>query len=438
MGSDGATAPLRLGDFILENIERILAEWEDFARRFWVGPLPPVARLRNDAEEMLRTLVQDMASPRTAAEQKARSEGHNGGDRTGMNQAAVGHALARVDDGFDIARMVAEFRALRASVSRIWWESVPTPHREQIEDMRRFNEALDHLVATSVAAFAERLDRSRQLFLGILGHDLRQPLYSMKMFIEIMSSSATWPEDLSAIPARMERCCDSMGKMLADLLDFTTSQLGSSMPVYPDTADLEAICREVLEEFRALAPDRDFKLQADGDLRGEWDAARLRQLISNLLSNAKHHGAPDHPITTMLRETAEEVTLAVHNRGRPIPQESLGILFDPMVRLTAGERNRPQGSIGLGLYICRQIAVAHGGKIHVESSAEDGTTFTVRLPKSRRKADGVDGAKRRTGADGVDGAKRRSGADGVDGAKHRSGRDGAESFDGAKHLDGSR
>lgn len=381
MGSEGKATGIRLGDFILENMESILAAWEDFARRFWVGPVPDRARLRNDAEFMLRALVKDMATSQTPAQRKDKSEGDNGDERSRMNQAAVGHALARVADGFDIGRMVAEFRALRASVSRIWWNSMPERHLEQIEDMARFNEALDQLVAASVAAFTERIERSRRLFLGILGHDLRQPLYSVKIFTEILANPGTRPADPGPALASMGRCCDSMSKMLSDLLDFTTSQLGSAMPVYPEPADLETICREVLDEIGALDPDRRFQLETHGRLEGEWDASRLRQVVSNLLSNAKHHGAADQPVTLTLRESGDEVTLAVHNSGRPIPQEALGILFDPMVRLVAGERNRPQGSIGLGLYICRQIATAHGGGIEVDSSPESGTTFTVRLPK---------------------------------------------------------
>lgn len=380
----------RLGDFILENLDAILAAWEDFARRFWQGPLPGRARLRNDAEAMLRALVRDMGTSQTLAEQKRKSEGERGGDPSGMDRAALGHALARVHDGFDIARMVAEFRALRASVSRIWWESVPTPHQEQIADMERFNEAMDQLVAASIVAFAERIDRSRRLFLGILGHDLRQPLYSIKIFTDVLAKSGQVAADVPAIAARMAKCCDAMAKMLGDLLDFTSSELGSAMPVYPAASDMEAICREVLEEVRVANPARSFNLETTGTFQGEWDPSRVRQMFSNLLSNAIHHGSPDEAIDATLRGSDGEVTLAVHNMGPAIPQDSLGILFDPMVRIAAEGKARPQGSIGLGLYICRQVAAAHGGEIKVESSAERGTTFTVRMP--RRFVAGADGA----------------------------------------------
>ena len=135
MGSDGKTNVLRLGDFIIENMEAILVDWEAFARKCWQGPLPDPAVLRNDARSMLEALVQDMTTNQTEVDRKSKSEGEHAGRDTAMNLAALGHALARVNDGFDLGRMVAEFRALRASVNRIWWDSVPTAHDQQIEDM---------------------------------------------------------------------------------------------------------------------------------------------------------------------------------------------------------------------------------------------------------------------------------------------------------------
>ncbi|MES2658005.1 MAG: HAMP domain-containing sensor histidine kinase [Verrucomicrobiota bacterium] len=371
---------MRLGDFILENMEVILMAWEDFAREFWKGPLPDSVTLRNHAQIMLKAVVEDMATAQSEDERKSKSHGKQVGTNSTMNRAALGHALARVNDGFDIGRMVAEFRALRASVNRLWWKSVPAPHEEQIEDMNRFNEAVDQLVSASLTGFTGRVEQSRRLFLGILGHDLRQPLHSMRMFTEILTESAVLQPEAASILSSMGKCCDSMANLLGDLLDFTTSQLGCAMPVYPATCNLEMICREVLGEVRATAPDRAFRLDTSGELYGEWDASRMRQVFSNLLSNARHHGSKDHPIHAQLRGSPDEVALTVHNMGPHIPPESMRILFDPMVRF-AIPNDRPPGSIGLGLYICHQIAVAHGGRIEVESSAENGTTFTVTLPK---------------------------------------------------------
>jgi signal transduction histidine kinase len=361
-------------------MEALLMEWEVFARKYWKGPHPDSATLRNDAQIMLEAVVEDMATHQSEDERRLKSHGAFRDRESRLKHAALRHALARVNDGFDIEKMVAEFRALRASVNRLWWQSVPSPHPEQIEDMARFNEALDELVALSLAAFTDRVDRSRRLFLGILGHDLRQPLHSLKMFIEVLGHVHGMPAAAAPIVSKIGKCCDGMAAMLTDLLDFTTTDLGAAMPVHPVHTGMEEICQEVLTEVRAGAPGRTFLLECSGNLEGEWDSCRLRQLLSNFLANAVRYGASDKPIKVTLRGTDGEVALAVHNEGPPIPEESLGILFDPMVRLGT-RQDRPSGSIGLGLYICRQIALAHGGKIAVESSAENGTTFTVRLPK---------------------------------------------------------
>jgi signal transduction histidine kinase len=336
--------------------------------------------LRNDAAIMLEALVADMAMDQTLSEQKFKSEGGKEGESSGLNTAAMGHALARVNDGFDIKRMVAEFRALRASVCRLWWESNPQPHAEAVEDMDRFHEAVDQLIAGSISAFAERIDRSRRLFMGILGHDLRQPLHSIQMFADVLLRPNP-PDDYRTVVSSISQCCSGMASMLRDLLDFTSSQLGSAMPILRAPCDFGKIVGDVLEEVRASAPDARLILEREGDCAGEWDDVRLRQLVSNLLTNAVQHGASSGVVTIGLRGSAEMVTLSVNNSGNPIPKNALGTLFDPMVRIHDPEKFRPHGSVGLGLYICRQVVIAHGGQIKVDSSAESGTTFTVTLPQ---------------------------------------------------------
>ena len=148
------------------------------------------------------------------------------------------------------------------------------------------------------------------------------------------------PADAAKIISKIGTTCDSMGTMLRDMLDFTTSELGIEMPVRPAPANLEKVCQDVLNQICVTAPGRDFILEASGDMEGNWDAGRLQQLFSNFFANAVRYGAPETPIRVSLEGSAGEVSLAVHNHGNPIPAESLAILFDPMVRL-ADPENRP-------------------------------------------------------------------------------------------------
>lgn len=381
MQSDDVVPAVRLGEFILQNLETILQAWEDFARSSWPAEPAEVSVLRDDAAQILKAVVRDMSSTQTKSEQQAKSKGEaHGGSEEPLNKSALRHALSRVESGFSIVKLVAEFRALRAAVNRIWAASLPSADAQNIEDMLRFNEALDQLVAASVAGFSERVERSRRLFLGILGHDLRQPLQSIQMLVEMLHNAERQPMESDAIRGKMKLASAAMASLLADLLDFSGSQLGSAMPVRRLPANLEAICRETLSELRCAYPRKDFQIVTAGSLDGEWDAARLRQMVSNLLSNAIQHGA-EGPIYLRVRGSNVSAKIEVQNAGEPIPTEAIATLFDPMIRLDRKEHYRREGSVGLGLYICREIARAHGGTIHVSSSAELGTTFTVDLPK---------------------------------------------------------
>jgi signal transduction histidine kinase len=147
--------------------------------------------------------------------------------------------------------------------------------------------------------------------------------------------------------------------------------------------DLGVLCRELHNEFRSGHPNRKIELRSEGDLTGRWDVNRLRQAISNLLGNAIQHSPEDAPIELRLRGEPMDVVLAVFNGGPPISPGELPKIFDPLVRGSSAihpKVNRP-GSIGLGLYIAREIVSSHGGTITVTSSEANGTLFTVRLPR---------------------------------------------------------
>jgi signal transduction histidine kinase len=166
--------------------------------------------------------------------------------------------------------------------------------------------------------------------------------------------------------------------MISDLLDLTRSQLGPGFPISPSAMDLKVVCRQVLDELEASHPALVLQFLPSGDLRGEWDTERIAQLISNLAMNAVQHGDETLPITITARDEGDKICLAVHNGGPPIPPEDIGSIFEPMFSMKRGKRDT---GLGLGLFIVREIVKAHGGEVLATSSEEQGTTFTVRLPR---------------------------------------------------------
>ena len=174
-----------------------------------------------------------------------------------------------------------------------------------------------------------------------------------------------------------------MNQMVGDLLDFTRSQLGAGVPITRAPMDLGKQAALAVDEMMGAHPDCLLKLETSGDLTGEWDAARVEQVLTNLLGNAVHHGSARTPITVTVRGEPDEVVLRVHNRGPAIPRADLKGLFSPFKRLKSGNAaGGATANLGLGLYIVDQIISAHGGRIEVNSSANGGTAFTVHLPRS--------------------------------------------------------
>jgi signal transduction histidine kinase len=377
---------MRLAEFILSNVEAILTEWERFARSLTPGSEMNVIALRDHAEDILRGTARDMLSSQSVQEQsdKSKGRGSEGTESDRLDRASTEHALDRLGYGFNLIEVVAEYRALRATVLRLWRETVHQADDADLQDLTRFNEAVDQSLAEAVRSFTNRVDESRQLFLATLGHDLRTPLTAMVVSAELMMLSGQLDDDNAQVASQMVRSGRVMASMIHDLLDFTRTRLGAGMPVSRAPLDLATLCLEVLEEFRAAHPDRDVHFESAGTTSGEWDAARLRQVLSNLIANAIEHGDQDSSIDVSARGEDAEVLLIVANRGPVIPPDALPTLFDPLVQAggEAGAARRAASTgIGLGLYIAREIVMAHGGTIAVASAEESGTVFTVRLPR---------------------------------------------------------
>jgi hypothetical protein len=329
-----------------------------------------------------------MQMAQSPAEQanKSKGQGGAGGEESDrLDHASKIHGVERVGSGFDIMEVVAEYRALRASVLRLWRESHPQANVEDLDDITRFNESIDQSLAEAVGSYTRRVEQSRRMFLAILSHDLRSPLNSIRGAAQLASRTQSEGSMGAAQALSMiERNTETIARLTNDLIDFASTGLGSSMPLIHSQFDLEQLARNVYEEFCFAYPQRTLRFHADGDLIGEWDAARLRQVIANLMGNALQHGSSEGAVELAIASEAAAVVLSVHNEGPPIPPEMLTTIFDPLMRYAKSEpeERNVSSSIGLGLYIVREVVVAHGGTITVDSTAQAGTTFTVHLPRT--------------------------------------------------------
>ncbi len=242
--------------------------------------------------------------------------------------------------------------------------------RELLHSRKRL-EAL-HAEAKDRALFAEQM-------VGIVSHDLRNPLSSILMAAALLSGADPSPTQ-DRLLMKITRATERANRLIGDLLDFTQARLGNGLPVSPEAIDLHAVVADALEELALAHPARALEHVRVGHGPCKADANRLAQLIGNLVSNAVAYGTPETPIvvTSAIHDTS--ASIAVHNDGVPIPEAAQEKLFSPMTR---GARSGSSGrSVGLGLFIVREIARAHGGSAVVKSNAAEGTTFTAAFPRA--------------------------------------------------------
>jgi signal transduction histidine kinase len=364
---------MSLRAFIRDHHEQIVSEFSVFAKTLMPANVEMTeAELRDHAEELLTAVVQDIGLSQTPEEQSRKS--HGSGSAKTMEAPGRLHADDRIEHGFTFRAVLAEFRALRATVLRLYQESGAT----DLTDVRRFNEAIDEAMTESMDRFAVQTDLFRDQFIGVLGHDLRTPLGAVMAGASLLAAPDDNPQRRGRVVARIMNSAQRMERMIGDLLDLTRVRLGGSMPLNRRSTDLRQVCEEALVEIRAGRPEAVLRFQAEGDLRGEWDVDRLAQVVSNLVSNAIQHGGGT-PVTLTAEEQSDGVTLAIHNGGPAIPPEVLPLVFEPLAR---GREDGASRSIGLGLFIARAIVSAHSGHIQVTSSTDAGTTLTVLLPKA--------------------------------------------------------
>lgn len=376
----------RLADFIHANMEAILQAWEDFARTI----APPAltmddAALRDHARQMLLTFADDLGTYQSDAQGDAKSKGL--GRREDAATAAEVHAEARLLSGYTVVQLVSEYRALRSSVLSLWQATPDVNQATTMADMTRFNEAIDQALAESVARYQHLVAQSQNMFLAILGHDLRNPLGTLVSGSQFIMQATDIPARYADVAARMFGSARRMSKLINDMIDFTRTHLGPGLPIQGAQGDLAAVCKQVVNELRTFHPERAIELRLPAQAGAFFDEGRVAQMLSNLIGNAVQHGSAREPVRVGMRGGEHEVVIEVNNRGPVIPAEKIATIFEPMVRIASATStcDTERTSLGIGLFIAREIAQAHGGHIRVASNQVDGTSFTVTLPRRQPK-----------------------------------------------------
>jgi signal transduction histidine kinase len=221
--------------------------------------------------------------------------------------------------------------------------------------------------------------RLNEMFVGILGHDLRNPLGAIILGAQLLERQLSDEKQLRTLK-RITTAGQRMTDMIEQLLDLTRARLAGGLGFLRarKRVDMTNLVQRTVEELRGAHPQKDIQIEVSGDCATRGDGDRLLQLFSNLIANAIHHGAPDSSVLVRVRGGPSELSVQVQNQG-VIPPALLPTIFDPF---RSGHTTTKSRGLGLGLFISQQIAVAHGGTIEVESNEATGTVFTVRIPRT--------------------------------------------------------
>jgi signal transduction histidine kinase len=353
-----------VSNYLREHLQAISDDWtrEILARRPELTRLPH-GTIVDHLPEFLRGLAHWIDGDEVSAQH-------------GFEALADGHALTRQGHGIELDTLFEEYRCLRGVIGRHLGSIELT--QELRVSLRRLHDGLDQATAEAIRRFSAARDLVRERFIGILGHDLRNPLHAVTLAAAQIASRTCSEPRHARLASTIQRSSERMMRMIAEIIDFANAHLGGGIPADPVPCDMGEVCDDAVQELRLAYPDRDLRIDADGDLRGAWDRDRVMQVISNLIGNAIAHGSDPIIVHVCTSSDNERVITRVTNGGAEIPAAELAHLFDPFVRGQAMTRNRE--GMGLGLYIVKQIALAHGALINVTSRPGE-TAFEIAWPR---------------------------------------------------------
>jgi signal transduction histidine kinase len=397
---------VRLADFILANVETILVEWESFARMIWPsGATADPDELRDEAEDLLRATVADMRSDQTVAQQAEKSKGRSDSwnERGGLTGASSAHGSGRAVSGLDLWAVVAEYRALRASVLRLWRESGPAPDLRDVDDLTRFNESIDQSLTQAIRGYAEQVERDRKtlladeqasrreaeaanyakdVFLATLSHEMRTPLNAIVGWLSILRRENVEPKHFEEGLKVIERNTNAQVQLIDDLLDVSRIVSGK-LRVDIRACELADVVNAGVNVMRPAAAARgiDLNVRLDPSATGaSCDSVRIQQVVWNLVSNAVKFTPKGGRVDVTLSRGKSNFQIQVSDNGQGISPVLLPYVFDRFRQADSGTKRKFAG-LGLGLSIVKYIVEAHGGTVEAHSEGEGkGSTFTVHLP----------------------------------------------------------
>ncbi len=376
--------PSPLAEFIRQNAKAIIEEWTNYARVIAPnGDEMTRIALQDHIVDLLVFITEELETNQTPLEQTDKFTDANPKGLDPSDSAAKVHAALRLADGFDMNELIAEYRALRASVVKLWRQNNSSSSKETFDDLVRFNEAIDQVMTDSINHYIVKLDHSRNMFLSILAHDLRNPLGAASMSAQLMIMTGTLDTKQKVLASQIVDCTLRASDIIDDLLDLTRVGFGSDLPISKETMNMGLFGKKLVDEMKASHPARTIILETEGSMEGQWDQIRMGQVFSNLIGNALQYSYKNSAVKITVRGKGETITLSVQNEGPAIPANKIPRIFDALTRGAdrPWEAENQSNNLGLGLYITKKIVTAHGGNISVSSSAED-TTFIVELPRT--------------------------------------------------------